>query len=51
MNDTKTRAIASLSRRPLRFRPRLAQALVAGSVVIGVLAVAAPSWAGPMMGC
>jgi|tagenome__1003787_1003787.scaffolds.fasta_scaffold17811144_2 hypothetical protein len=51
MNDTKTRDITGTSRRPFRFRPRLAQAVVAGTMVIGVLAVAAPSWAGPMMGC
>jgi hypothetical protein len=39
------------SRPPFRYRPRLVQAMVAGGVVVSVLAVAAPSWAGPMMGC
>lgn len=34
-----------------RFRRRTARLVAAGAIVAGTLAVAGPSWAGPMMGC
>lgn len=38
-------------RGPLPLGLTMARLMTAGAVVIGVLAVASPSWAGPMMGC
>ena len=37
--------------RGLGFRSALIRVLAAGGLVVGVLAFASPSWAGPMMGC
>ena len=42
---------ASPESRSSRRRRRLTRALAAGSIVVGTLAVAGPSWAGPQMGC
>lgn len=36
---------------PARCNRRLRRLMAASTIVIGVLAVASPSWAGPMMGC
>lgn len=39
------------TRRSPNRRRTLARAVAACGITIGALAVAAPSWAGPMMGC
>lgn len=46
-STTSTRA----ARRSPQLRHTLARLAVACSITIGVLAVAGPSWAGPIMGC
>lgn len=40
----------STSTAPLR-RRAVARVITAGAIVAGTLAVAAPSWAGPLTGC
>ena len=45
--ETQTKA----ARRSLRVNLTLTRVIAAGGIVIGALAIAAPSWAGPMMGC
>lgn len=39
------------SPKPSRVRRALRRAAAAGAVIVGTLAVAAPSWAGPIAGC
>lgn len=45
--QTSTRVVPRIS----RFRRRATRLVAAGAVVAGTLAVAGPSWAGPVMGC
>lgn len=40
-----------VARHSFRLGYTLARVVAAGGIVIGVLAVAGPSWAGPLMGC
>ena len=39
------------SPKPSRLRRTLRRAAAAGAVIVATLAVAAPSWAGPLYGC
>ena len=51
MMEQSVQAPSSVDPRPSRARRTLTRVAAAGAVVIGILAVAAPSWAGPMTGC
>lgn len=46
-----TEHITPTAARRFRIRHNAARVMVAGGLIAGVLAVAAPSWAGPLMGC
>lgn len=46
-----TQTAASITPEPSRRRRSVARMVAAGGIVIGTLAVAGPSWAGPLMGC
>ncbi len=51
MADNRNPELVPRRRPPVRARAELARAIAGASIVITTLAVAAPSWAGPVMGC
>lgn len=51
MAEAQSPAPSVRLRRSFRSRRALSRVLVAGGTIIGALAVAAPSWAGPITGC
>jgi hypothetical protein len=46
-----TEQITRTAVRRFRIRRNVARVVAASGLVVGVLAVAAPSWAGPLTGC